>query len=88
MCWLNDVFSLASNVQVDFFLTSILSLNMVIAFSVAFFLDNTVPGSRQERATYVWTKPSDAMREPAVVKDYGLPPALAKFFLWAKWVGL
>ena len=81
-------FLLISNVQVDFVLNSILSMNMVIAFLVAFFLDNTVPGSQQERGTYVWTKPSIATREPAVMKDYGLPPSLAKFFSWAKWVGL
>ena len=74
--------------QVDFVLNSILSMNMVIAFLVAFVLDNTVPGSRQERGTYVWTKPSTARREPDVMKDYGLPPRVAKFFVWARWVGL
>lgn len=72
----------------DFLLNSALSMNMVIAFLVAFVLDNTVPGSRQERGTYVWSKPRSARREPAVVKDYSLPPRLANFFGWARWVGL
>lgn len=72
----------------DFFLNTTLSMNMVIAFLVAFVLDNTVPGSRQERGTYVWCKPTTARREPAVMKDYSLPPRLAKFFSWARWVGL
>lgn len=74
--------------ELDFLLNTILSMNMVIALLVAFVLDNTVPGSRQERGTYVWSKPRTARREPAVVKDYSLPPRLAKFFSWARWVGL
>ncbi|KAI5070170.1 hypothetical protein GOP47_0014513 [Adiantum capillus-veneris] len=72
----------------DFLLNTVLSMHMVIAFLVAFVLDNTVPGSRHERGTYVWSKPRAARREPAVVKDYSLPPRLAKFFSWARWVGL
>eukprot|EP00249_Psilotum_nudum_P023422 c28866_g2_i1 orf=2-349(-) len=40
----------------DFFLNTVFSLHMVIAFLVAFILDNTVPGSRQERGTYIWSK--------------------------------
>ncbi|MCO5611147.1 hypothetical protein L7F22_065397 [Adiantum nelumboides] len=71
----------------DFLLNTTLSMNMVVAFLVAFVLDNTVPGSRHERGTYVWSKPRAARQEPAVVKDYSLPPRLAKFFSWARWVG-
>lgn len=72
----------------NYFLNTVLSMNMFIAFLVAFVLDNTVPGSRQERGTYVWSKPTTARNEPAVVKDYALPPRLGKFFSWARWVGL
>ncbi|KAJ7529575.1 hypothetical protein O6H91_15G057500 [Diphasiastrum complanatum] len=72
----------------NFALNSILSLHMVIAFLVAFILDNTVPGSRQERGLYVWSRPRTARQEPALVKDYGLPFGLARFFAWMKWVGL
>eukprot|EP00249_Psilotum_nudum_P023423 c28866_g3_i1 orf=746-2956(-) len=72
----------------DFFLNTVLSLHMVIAFLVAFILDNTVPGSRQERGTYIWSKAVTARNEPAVVKDYSLPYSLSRFFVWARWVGL
>lgn len=60
---------------------------MVIAFLVAMILDNTVPGSKQERGVYEWA-PLEAVREPAVVKDYGLPFRVGKFFRWVRWVGL
>ncbi|KAJ7533788.1 hypothetical protein O6H91_13G065000 [Diphasiastrum complanatum] len=72
----------------DFALNGILSLNMVIAFLIAFILDNTVPGSRQERGVYVWSRPNTSRNEPAVIRDYGLPFGLARFFRWVKWVGL
>ncbi|KAL2619830.1 hypothetical protein R1flu_000035 [Riccia fluitans] len=69
-------------------LNTVLSLHMVIAFLVAFILDNTVPGSKQERGTYIWTKATAARNEPAVVKDYGLPFGLGRFFSWVRWVGM
>jgi nucleobase transporter 1/2 len=72
----------------NFALNTIFSLHMVIAFVVAFVLDNTVPGSRQERGLYVWSTGRTARNEPAVVKDYGLPFGLSRFFLWVRWVGL
>ncbi len=75
-------------VQVNFALETVLSLNMVIAFLVAYVLDNTVPGSRLERGTYVWSKGRTARNEPVVVKEYGLPFGLSNFFTWARWVGL
>ncbi|KAI3702683.1 hypothetical protein L6452_28432 [Arctium lappa] len=46
---------------------------MVVAFLVAVVLDNTVPGSRQERGVYVWSEPEAAQRDSVVAKDYGLP---------------
>lgn len=61
---------------------------MVIAFIVAVILDNTVPGSRQERGVYVWSEPEAARREPAVCKDYELPYRVGKVFRWVKWVGM
>ncbi|GLJ49818.1 hypothetical protein SUGI_1058300 [Cryptomeria japonica] len=72
----------------DFFLNTVFSLHMVIAFAVALILDNTVPGSRQEKGAYSWSRSSGARNEPAVVKDYGLPFGLSRYFLWARWVGL
>lgn len=61
---------------------------MVVAFLVAIVLDNTVPGSRQERGVYVWSEAEAARREPAVSKDYELPFRVGKIFRWVKWVGL
>ncbi|KVI09246.1 Xanthine/uracil/vitamin C permease [Cynara cardunculus var. scolymus] len=57
-------------------------------FLVAVVLDNTVPGSRQERGVYVWSEPEAARREPAVAKDYGLPFRVGKMFRWVRWVGV
>ncbi|KDP34376.1 hypothetical protein JCGZ_11259 [Jatropha curcas] len=71
----------------NYFLNTLLSLHMVIAFLVAVILDNTVPGSRQERGVYVWSEP-EAAREPAVTKDYELPFRVGRVFRWVKWVGL
>ncbi|XP_002967685.2 nucleobase-ascorbate transporter 12 [Selaginella moellendorffii] len=73
---------------VNFIFNSLLSMHMVIAFVVAFFLDNTVPGSKQERGIYVWSRPRSAKNEPAFQRDYGLPFGLWKFFAWVKWVGV
>eukprot|EP01018_Ginkgo_biloba_P016663 Gb_16665 [translate_table: standard] len=78
----------SSNDGVNYVLNTLLSFHMVIAFLVAFILDNTVPGSRQERGVYVWSRAKTARREPAVVKDYSLPFRLGRFFSWVKWVGL
>ncbi|XP_016461813.1 nucleobase-ascorbate transporter 12 [Nicotiana tabacum] len=72
----------------NYVLNTLLSLHMVIAFLVAVILDNTVPGSRQERGVYVWSEPETAKREPAVAKDYELPFRVGKIFRWVKWVGL
>ncbi|KAG9459120.1 hypothetical protein H6P81_003628 [Aristolochia fimbriata] len=72
----------------NYVLNTLLSFHMVIAFLVAVILDNTVPGSRQERGVYVWSDPETARREPAVVKDYELPFRVGRVFRWVKWVGL
>ncbi|MCO5555268.1 hypothetical protein L7F22_008813 [Adiantum nelumboides] len=77
-----------SFIGLNFILNTLLSMNMVIAFAVAFILDNTVPGSKQERGVYEWLEGKGARNEPAVVKDYGLPLGLGRCFRWVKWVGL
>jgi nucleobase transporter 1/2 len=61
---------------------------VVIAFLVAVILDNTVPGSKQERGVYVWSEPDVARRDPTIAKDYGLPSRVGRIFRWVKWVGL
>ncbi|MCO5550931.1 hypothetical protein L7F22_004425 [Adiantum nelumboides] len=77
-----------SFIGLNFILNTLLSMNMVIAFAVAFILDNTVPGSKQERGVYEWLEGKGARNEPAVVKDYDLPLGLGRCFRWVKWVGL
>lgn len=72
----------------NYLLNTLLSFHMVIAFLVALILDNTVPGSRQERGVYVWSEAEAARREPAVTKDYGLPFRVGRAFRLVKWVGL
>ncbi|XP_054814437.1 nucleobase-ascorbate transporter 12-like isoform X1 [Prosopis cineraria] len=67
---------------------TLLSQHMVTAFVVAVILDNTVPGSMQERGVYDWTEAEAARSEPSVSKDYGLPFRVGKVFRWVKWVGL
>ncbi|XVE59519.1 hypothetical protein DITRI_Ditri05aG0052400 [Diplodiscus trichospermus] len=73
---------------VNYIMNTLLSLHMVIAFLVAVILDNTVPGSREERGVYVWSESEAARREPQVVKDYELPFRVGRIFRWVKWVGL
>ncbi|KAI3748196.1 hypothetical protein L6452_11121 [Arctium lappa] len=72
----------------NYVMNTLLSFHMVVAFLVAVVLDNTVPGSRQERGVYVWSEPEAAQREPAVAKDYGLPFRVGKMFRWVRWVGV
>ncbi|KAL2239351.1 UNVERIFIED_CONTAM: Nucleobase-ascorbate transporter 12 [Sesamum indicum] len=72
----------------NYVLNTLMSLHMVVAFLVAVILDNTVPGSQQERGVYVWSEPEAARREPAVCKDYELPFRVGRLFRWVKWVGL
>ncbi|KAG4974347.1 hypothetical protein JHK87_031168 [Glycine soja] len=72
----------------NYVLNTLFSLHMVIAFLVAFILDNTVPGSKQERGVYVWSKAEVARREPAVANDYELPLKVGRIFRWVKWVGM
>lgn len=73
---------------VNYIMNTLLSFHMVIGFLVAVILDNTVPGSRQERGVYVWSDPETARREPAVAKDYELPFRVGRVFRWVKWVGV
>ncbi|KAF6160621.1 hypothetical protein GIB67_019561 [Kingdonia uniflora] len=74
--------------ELDFAVNGLLSLNMVIAFFIAFILDNTVPGSRQERGVYVWSTSEELSNDPSLLADYSLPRKVAKIFRWAKCVGM
>ncbi|PIA56193.1 hypothetical protein AQUCO_00700506v1 [Aquilegia coerulea] len=73
--------------QLDFAINGLLSMNMVIAFLVAYLLDNTVPGNQQERGVYIWSSSEDLLNNPSLVADYSLPRKVARCFKWAKCVG-
>ncbi|KAF3795399.1 Nucleobase-ascorbate transporter 12 [Nymphaea thermarum] len=61
------------NAGVNYVLNTLFSFHMIIAFLIAVILDNTVPGSRQERGVYVWSRAKTARREIDMAKDYELP---------------
>ncbi|ERN14389.1 nucleobase-ascorbate transporter 11 [Amborella trichopoda] len=73
--------------SLNYGLNAILSLHMVVAFLVAFVLDNTVPGSRQERGVYVWSTADDIRNDPSLLADYSLPSRISRCFRWSKCVG-
>ncbi|XP_010437154.1 PREDICTED: nucleobase-ascorbate transporter 11 [Camelina sativa] len=66
--------------QLDFAMNAVLSLNMVVTFLVAFILDNTVPGSKEERGVYAWTRVEDMKMDPEMQADYSLPRKFAQIF--------
>lgn len=74
--------------QLDFALNAVMSLNMVVTLLVAFILDNTVPGHRQERGVYIWSRGEEIRSDPSLVADYSLPRKVAKCFCWAKCLGV
>ncbi|CAN6452363.1 unnamed protein product [Victoria cruziana] len=76
------------NDGVNYVLNTLFSFHMIIAFLIAVILDNTVPGSRQERGVYVWSRAKTARREIDMAKDYELPFRCGRIFRWVKWVGL
>ncbi|KAG6702675.1 hypothetical protein I3842_07G047400 [Carya illinoinensis] len=77
-----------SSEQLDFALNAILSLNMVVTLLVAFVLDNTVPGSRQERGVYIWSRAEEIANDPSLLSDYALPRKVARCFYWARCLGV
>ncbi|MBA0559692.1 hypothetical protein Golob_016645, partial [Gossypium lobatum] len=61
------------NEQLDFSINALLSMSMVVTLLVAFVLDNTVPGSRDERGVYIWSCAEDVATDPSLQLDYSLP---------------
>jgi nucleobase transporter 1/2 len=61
---------------------ALFSSPMIIALIAAFILDNTVPGTREERGLTVWDKVKDAdvNNDPEYVEVYSLPLCLARTF--------
>jgi len=74
--------------QLDFAINGLMSLNMVVTLLVAFILDNTVPGSQQERGVYTWSRPEDIATHPSLLSTYSLPRKIARCFGWAKCLGV
>ncbi|CAL9228454.1 unnamed protein product [Arabidopsis halleri] len=66
--------------QLDFAMNAVLSLNMVVTFLLAFILDNTVPGSKEERGVYVWSRAEDMQMDHEMQADYSLPRKVAQIF--------
>ncbi|KAJ0040145.1 hypothetical protein Pint_27698 [Pistacia integerrima] len=66
--------------QLDFAINALMSMNMVVTLLVAFVLENTVPGSRQERGVYVWSRAEDMASDPSLEADYSLSTKVSGFF--------
>ena len=65
-------------------MNALLSIDVVVALLVALILDNTVPGSRQERGVYIWTDPKSLEVDPATLEPYRLPEKVSCWLRWAK----
>ncbi|XP_027360016.1 nucleobase-ascorbate transporter 11-like isoform X2 [Abrus precatorius] len=74
--------------QLDFAINALMSLNMVVTLLVAFLLDNTVPGSQQERGVYIWSRAEDIATDPLVQSEYSLPKKVARCCCWLKCLGV
>ncbi|KAL5178745.1 Nucleobase-ascorbate transporter 11 [Glycine soja] len=64
--------------QLDFAINALMSLNMVVTLLVAFLLDNTVPGSQEERGVYEWSRAEDIATDPSQQSEYSLPKKVAR----------
>ena len=74
--------------QFDFAMNGIFSMNMVVSFLIAFILDNTVPGSKQEQGVYKWSTPEDLAADASSQANYRLPNKVACACCWAKCLGV
>lgn len=81
------LFSLLCGYQLDFAFNALLSMNMVVTLLVALVLDNTVPGSRQERGVYIWSRAEEMETDPSFLADYSLPKKIAPAFCRTKCLG-
>ncbi|GJN07402.1 hypothetical protein PR202_ga25231 [Eleusine coracana subsp. coracana] len=72
----------------NYAVNALMSINVVVALLVALILDNTVPGSKQERGVYIWSDPTSLDLDPATLEPYRLPEKISCWFRWAKCVGI
>ncbi|GKV39382.1 hypothetical protein SLEP1_g47158 [Rubroshorea leprosula] len=73
--------------QLDFAINALMSLNMVVTLLIAFVLDNTVPGNRQERGVYIWSRAEDMAADPSLQAEYSLPRKVSLCFSRARCFG-
>lgn len=66
--------------QLDFAINGLMSMTMVVTLVVALVLENTVPGSRQERGVYIWSRAEDMASDPSLQADYSLSRKISRFF--------
>ncbi|KAJ1375826.1 Xanthine/uracil/vitamin C permease [Sesbania bispinosa] len=74
--------------QLDFAINALMSMNMVVTLLVAFLLDNTVPGSQQERGVYEWSRAEDIATDPSLQSEYSLPKKVGWCCCWLKCLGV
>ncbi|XP_074294485.1 nucleobase-ascorbate transporter 11 [Silene latifolia] len=78
----------SSNAQLNFAINGLLSMNMVVTFFLALVLDNTVPGSKEERGVYKWSSPEDLSTDETSQAAYKLPRGVARACCWARCLGV
>lgn len=78
---------LCFSLQLNYTLNALLSINMVVALLVAFILDNTVPGTKQERGVYIWSDLRRPDIDPASIEPYKLPPKICCWFKCLRCLG-
>lgn len=76
------------SLQLDFAVNGLLSMNMVVTFLMAFVLDNSVPGSKQERGVYKWSTSEDLANDASSEANYRLPSGVRSICCWAKCLGI
>ena len=83
---LRFVFHSSGEPEIDQIITVLLRTNMLVGGIAGFVLDNTIPGSREERGKVVWNSEVTDVGNRAHV--YDLPFGLEKlsFYSFAKYV--
>ncbi|XP_078148250.1 nucleobase-ascorbate transporter 11-like [Carex rostrata] len=71
----------------NYTLNALLSISTVVALLVAFILDNTVPGTKQERGVYIWSDLKRPDIDPASLEPYKLPQKICCWFKCLKCLG-
>ena len=76
--WFNDICNV------------LFSTHMAVAMMCSFFLDNTIPGSREDRGMHVWDKFRVGAPDPRSHLYYDLPFGIGKMppFKYMFWLGV